>query len=293
MTASSATGKPGAASSFDLRVFWIAAPLLVLAGCFFYPLSLIVGQAFTNDAGAFSLATMEAVFSSTLFHEAILHTIVIALGASGGCLALGFVLAFVVSFVPFPGAALLVRLIDTVIALPTFLVALSFTFLYGSAGILNMSLMATFKLPLPPVDFLYSAWGVILAEVTVYTPFVMRPLLAAFSLIETAQIEVAASLGAGFWRILRQIILPAALPALLAGGSLCLLLTVNEFGIVLFIGAKGVITLPLMIYDKAIQEFDYGTACVIALVNILISVGLYFLYRFTLGRVGGNRAGLV
>ena len=30
-----------------------------------------------------------------------------------------------------------------------------------------------------------------LAEVTVYTPFVMRPLLAAFSLIETAQIEVA------------------------------------------------------------------------------------------------------
>jgi 2-aminoethylphosphonate transport system permease protein len=41
--------------------------------------------------------------------------------------------------------------------------------------------------------------------------------------------------------------LPAAIPALLAGGSLCLLLTVNEFGIVLFIGAKGVITLPLLI----------------------------------------------
>ena len=67
----------------------------------------------------------------------------------------------------------------------------------------------------------------------------------------------------------------------------------NEFGIVLFIGAKGVVTLPLLVYDKAIQEFDYGTACVIALVNILLSVGLYFLYRFALGRLGGNRAGLV
>src|SRR5271154_2198044 len=150
MTASSSSAKSSAASSFDLRAFWIAAPLLVLAGCFFYPLSLIVAQAFTNDAGAFSLATMAAVFGSNLFHEAILHTIAIALGASAGCLALGFVLAFVVSFVPFPGAALLVRLIDTVIALPTFLVALGFTFLYGSAGILNMSLMATFKLSLPP-----------------------------------------------------------------------------------------------------------------------------------------------
>jgi len=40
-------------------------------------------------------------------------------------------------------------------------------------------------------------------------------------------------------RIVRQVILPAALPAAIAGGSLCLLLTVNEFGIVLFIGAKG------------------------------------------------------
>jgi 2-aminoethylphosphonate transport system permease protein len=293
MPVSSATAKSSAAPAFDLRALWIAAPLLVLAGCFFYPLSLIVAQAFTGDAGGFSLETIRTVFGSTLFREAILHTIGIALAASAGCLALGFVLALIVSFVPFPGAGLLARLIDTVIALPTFLVALAFTFLYGSAGILNMSLMAAFKLPLPPVDFLYSAWGVILAEVTVYTPFIMRPLLAAFSLIETAQIEVAASLGAGFWRILGQIILPAALPALLAGGSLCLLLTVNEFGIVLFIGAKGVITLPLLVYDKAIQEFDYGTACVIALVNILLSVGLYFVYRFALGRLGGNRAGLV
>jgi 2-aminoethylphosphonate transport system permease protein len=121
----------------------------------------------------------------------------------------------------------------------------------------------------------------------------MRPLLAAFSLIDTAQIEVASSLGARPWRIVRQIILPAAMPALLAGGSLCLLLTANEFGIVLFIGAKGVITLPLLVYDKAIQEFDYTTACVIAVVNIALSLSLYSLYRLLLARAGGSRAGLV
>jgi len=184
-------------------------------------------------------------------------------------------------------------LIDTFIALPTFLMALAFTFIYGSAGIINMSLMEMLGLKLPPIDFLYSAWGVILAEVTVYTPFIMRPLLAAFSLIEISQIEVASSLGAGPWRIVRQIILPAALPALLAGGSLCLLLTVNEFGIVLFIGAKGVITLPLLVYDKAIQEFDYPTACVIAVVNVGLSLGLYFLYRYAIGRFGAQRAGMV
>jgi 2-aminoethylphosphonate transport system permease protein len=134
---------------------------------------------------------------------------------------------------------------------------------------------------------------VILAEVTVYTPFVMRPLLAAFSLIDTAQIEVASGLGARPARIVWQIILPSAIPALLAGGSLCLLLTVNEFGIVLFIGAKGVITLPLLIYDKAIQEFDYTTACVIAVVNVVLSLSLYSLYRMLVVRFGGRSAGVV
>ena len=131
---------------------------------------------------------------------------------------------------------------------------LAFTFLYGSAGMLNGALTSGLGLDHPPVDFLYSAWGVILAEVTVYTPFVLRPLLAAFSLVDRSQIEVASLLGARPLRIVRQVILPAALPAIVAGGSLCLLLTVNEFGIVLFIGAKGVITLPLLIYSKAIQE---------------------------------------
>ncbi|HEU4786510.1 MAG TPA: 2-aminoethylphosphonate ABC transporter permease subunit, partial [Gemmatimonadaceae bacterium] len=230
---------------------------------------------------------------STIFREALLHTLVIALSATAGCLALGFVLSVLIAFTPFPGSQVLARLIDTFIALPTFLVALAFTFIYGSAGMLNESLMQLLHRDLPPVDFLYSQWGVILSEVTVYTPFVMRPLLAAFSLIDPAQIEVASSLGARPLRIVSRVILPAALPALVAGGSLCLLLTVNEFGIVLFIGAKDVITLPLLIYDKAIQQFDYTTACVIAVVNVALSLALYSLYRFVVARFGGQRAGMV
>ncbi|MGA9866582.1 MAG: 2-aminoethylphosphonate ABC transporter permease subunit [Acetobacteraceae bacterium] len=272
---------------------WAVPPLLVLCVLFFYPLALILRESLTGEAHAPSLAGYAAVVGTALFRGALLHTVIIALASSAGCLLIGFVLATTLSFVPFPGAWIVSRLIDTFIALPTFLVALAFTFIYGSAGLLNQSAMELLHLPLPPINFLYSAWGVILAEVTVYTPFVMRPLLASFSLIDTAQIEVASSLGAGPWRIIRRIIIPAAIPALLAGGSLCLLLTVNEFGIVLFIGAKGVITLPLLVYDKAIQEFDYPAACVIAMVNIVLSLGLYSLYRLILSRFGGRGAGLV
>jgi 2-aminoethylphosphonate ABC transporter, permease protein len=284
-----ATGAP------DVRPgnLWIAPPVLILAALFFFPLCLIFRQALGGDAGALSLGHFAEVLGSGMFHEALHHTIVISLSATAGCLVLGFVFSVLIAFTPFPGSRLLARLIDTFIALPTFLVALAFTFIYGSAGMLNESLMRLMHVDLPPVDFLYSQWGVILSEVTVYTPFVMRPLLAAFSLIEPAQIEVASSLGARSMRIIARIIFPAALPALVAGGSLCLLLTVNEFGIVLFIGAKDVITLPLLVYDKAIQQFDYTAACVIAVVNVALSLGLYSLYRYVVTYFGGRRAGLV
>ena len=272
---------------------FVVPPALILGVLFFYPLALVGAEALSGGTGHFSLDHVAAVLRTNLFQVALWHTIGIAVASSAGCLLLGFVIALILSFVPFPGAREIARFIDSFIALPTFLMALAFTFIYGSAGVVNGALMEAFGYPLPPVDFLYSAWGVILAEVTVYTPFVLRPLMAAFSQIETAQIEVAGSLGARPWRIVREIILPAGLPALLAGGSLCLLLTVNEFGIVLFIGAKGVITLPLLVYDKAIQQGDYTAACVIAMINIALSLTLYTLYRNLIARLGGRNAGLV
>jgi 2-aminoethylphosphonate transport system permease protein len=248
------------------------------------PAALIVRQALSGESGAPSLDEFAQVLHARFFLNALLNTATIAAAATSGCLVLGFILALILAFAPFPGSLFIARLIDTFIALPTFLVTLAFTFLYGSAGVLNEALMKSFALPLPPVNFLYSAWGVILAEVTVYTPFVLRPLLAAFSLIDRSQIEAASILGARPLRIIRAVIFPAAIPALIAGGSLCLLLTVNEFGIVLFIGAKGVITLPLLIYDKAIEESDYQTACIIAVINIALSLSLFGLYRFAASR---------
>ena len=270
----------------NLDALWVAPPVLVLGLTFFYPLVLIVRAGFVNEAGAIDWGGAFSVLHSRAFLNALFNTGEIALASTAGCLALGLTLALILAFVPFPGSQFVARLIDTFIALPTFLVTLAFTFLYGSAGMLNGALTQTFNLAEPPVHFLFTAWGVILAEVTVYSPFVLRPLLAAFSLVDQSQIEVAGLLGARPWRIVRQVILPAALPAAIAGGSLCLLLTVNEFGIVLFIGAKGVITLPLLIYDKAIQESDYQAACVIAMVNVALSLGLFGLYRLAAQRLG-------
>ncbi len=273
--------------SVHLRpLLWLLPPLLVLATLFFYPLLLIGEQALRDTEGHLGLETFWQVVESRRFLSALLNTLQIAVIATSGCLLLGSVLALILVFIPFPGSQLISRIIDTFIALPTFLITLAFTFIYGSAGLLNGTLMSLFAFELPPVDFLYSIQGVILAEMTVFTPLVMRPLMAGLRQIDKSQLEAASILGAHPLRVIAQVIFPAALPALMAGGSLCLLLTTNEFGIVLFIGAKGVNTLPMMVYSKAILESDYSVACMIALINILLSLGLFMLYRLAAARTG-------
>ena len=233
--------------SVHLRpLLWLLPPLLVLATLFFYPLLLIGEQALRDTEGHLGLETFWQVVESRRFLSALLNTLQIAVIATSGCLLLGSVLALILVFIPFPGSQLISRIIDTFIALPTFLITLAFTFIYGYAGLLNGTLMSLFAFELPPVDFLYSIQGVILAEMTVFTPLVMRPLMAGLRQIDKSQLEAASILGAHPLRVIGQVIFPAVLPALMAGGSLCLLLTTNEFGIVLFIGAKGVNTLPIM-----------------------------------------------
>ncbi|MDU2776378.1 MAG: 2-aminoethylphosphonate ABC transporter permease subunit [Klebsiella grimontii] len=273
--------------SVHLRpLLWLLPPLLVLATLFFYPLLLIGEQALRDTEGHLGLETFWQVVESRRFLSALLNTLQIAVIATSGCLLLGSVLALILVFIPFPGSQLISRIIDTFIALPTFLITLAFTFIYGSAGLLNGTLMSLFAFELPPVDFLDSIQGVILAEMTVFTPLVMRPLMAGLRQIDKSQLEAASILGAHPLRVIGQVIFPAVLPALMAGGSLCLLLTTNEFGIVLFIGAKGVNTLPMMVYSKAILESDYSVACMIALINILLSLGLFMLYRLAAARTG-------
>ncbi|MFE3471661.1 2-aminoethylphosphonate ABC transporter permease subunit [Streptomyces cavourensis] len=268
---------------------WALPPVLVLALGFLYPLALVVRQSFTPeslDEGGASLAPYAEVFASAAFHTALTTTVWLAVGATVGCLVLGFALALVIAFVPFPGGKAVARFIDVFLSFPSFLITLALLFIYGSVGMANGAWTGVTGAAEGPFHFLTTPWGVLLAEITYFTPFVMRPLLAAFSQLDTAQLEVASSLGAGPLRIVRQVILPEALPALAAGGSLVLVLCLNEFGIVLFTGAKGVTTLPTLVYSKAILESDYPAACVVAVVNVVLSVGLYSLYRVVSRRAG-------
>ncbi|MEU3714141.1 2-aminoethylphosphonate ABC transporter permease subunit [Streptomyces catenulae] len=276
--------RPGAA-------LWALPPVAALALVFLYPLALVVWQSFSPEDGGHSTAPYAQVLAETSFRDALVTTVGIAAGATAGAVVLGSLLALIIAFVPFPGGRAFARFIDVFLSFPSFLITLALLFLYGTVGIANGLWSDVTGAASGPFDFLHTPWGVLLAEVTYFTPFVMRPLLAAFAQLETGQLEAAASLGARPARIVRTVILPEALPQLAAGGALVLVMCLNEFGIVLFTGAKGVVTLPVLVYTKAILDGDYTGACVVAVVNIALSVALYALYRYVMARTaaGGHR----
>lgn len=277
------------------KALLIGVPLVALGLLIFYPMCYVIYEAFTGtsvlypDAEGFGSVFMR-VLESDRFRSALFNTILIAGLATIGCLVLGFILSIIVAFIPFPGSRWLSKLIDAYLSFPSFLIALSFTFLYGANGLANGALGAALGTDAPLGNFVNTRWAVILAVITFYTPFIVRPLLAAFSQLDTAVIEVASSLGARPLRIIRTVIFPEAIPALLAGGSLTLVLTLNEFGIVAIIGAKGVTTLTLQIYSQAIINNDGTVAAVMAVVSIALSLGMYSAYRYILNRSGGGHA---
>ena len=268
--------------------WWAVPPVAIVLLAAVYPLIRVCLE---SVKGVGTQSSWLSVLSSEAFRDALWRTVAVAATSTLGCLVLGTFLAIVLAFVPFPGSRLVGRLIDTVLALPSFLVTLAFTFLYGTAGAVNAAIAGITGDQAPVLDFLYTPAGVIAAEITFFTPFVVRPLLASFSTLPRAQLDVAASLGASPLRVLRSVVMPEAWPALMAGGSLVLLLTLNEFGIVLFTGAKGVTTLPVLIYTRGIVSFDLPGAAVIATVQIALSLALYTVYRVVFARVTTRRGG--
>ncbi|ALE07482.1 2-aminoethylphosphonate transporter permease [Arthrobacter sp. ERGS1:01] len=266
---------------------WLALPLLFVAAFFVYPLIQIGAQSFLNQDGtAAGLENWQYELASKAVQTAMVTTLKIAGLSTLGSLVLGTFIALALAFVPFRGAGFITRLIETVVSFPSFLIPLAFSILYGRTGVVN-SVLESVAPSLPALNFVNDVPGVVLAEIAFYTPFVIRPLLAVFSQVPRDLIDVAGSLGSGPWAIVRTVILPAAVPALAAAAGLTFLLTMNEFGIILFTGAKNVMTLPMLIYTRSIVTFDFPSAAVIACIQVALSLGVYCLYRAVTKKLSG------
>jgi 2-aminoethylphosphonate transport system permease protein len=261
------------------RAHLVFVALVVLGPLVLYPLARLVLLSLTGAHGEASVHAYAAFFSNPDASGVFATTVAIVFASAGIASVLGVALAALLFFRPFPGAAIVTRFLELFVAFPSFLVAFTLIFLYGSQGSVSIALQQLFHLSAPPLNFLFGAGGIVLAEVVFYAPFVVRPTLASFAQIDMRLLEAARSLGANGFMVAWRVVAPLAWPGIAAGTILCFLLTLNEFGILLVLGSAHLVTLPVAIYSSATVDLDLPVAAAGAVVMLAMSLSLYALYR--------------
>ncbi|QYJ03711.1 iron ABC transporter permease [Nocardioides panacisoli] len=114
----------------------------------------------------------------------------------------------------------------------------------------------------PPLDLRSSALLVPIAQALVALPLVVRTLVPVLAGIDDRQRQAAASLGAGAWRTLLTVDVPALWRPLLAAAGFAFAVSLGEFGATSFIVRPEVPTLPVVIFRLIGNPgaLNYGTA---------------------------------
>lgn len=186
---------------------------------------------------------------------------------------MGVVLAWVLVRYDFPLKRLLDGMIELPFALPTAVAGISLTSLYADTGLMG-KFFAKFG-----IKVAYTRLGIIVALIFVGIPFVVRAVQPVLEKLDPLYEEAAGILGASRAQIFRKVIFPELRPAIFTGFGLAFGRCLGEYGSVVFIaGNKPFETeiTPLIIMSE-LQEFDYSSATVIALVMLAAAFLILFL----------------
>jgi sulfate transport system permease protein len=199
----------------------------------------------------------------------------------------GFIVAWVLVRYEFFGRRLLDAMIDLPFALPTAIAGISLTQIYAENGWLGAALAAA------GIKVAFTPLGILVALAFVGLPFVVRTVQPVLQDFDRDTEEAGALLGASRWNILRRVVFPPLLPAVMTGFTLAFARGIGEYGSVLFIagnmpGYSEIV--PLLIVIK-LEQFDYPGATVIASLMLVASFALLlainFLQAWTRRQQGG------
>ena len=180
------------------------------------------------------------------------------------CVVLGVPLALLLAR-SWPGVRIARILAVLPMTMPPVVAGIALLSTLGNRGLLGAHLKEW------GVPIAFSTTAVVIAQVFVSMPFLVVTLEAALRSRDKRAEVTARSLGAGPWRVLAQVTLPLATPALARGTALALGRSLREFGATIaFAGSKEGVTrtMPLAIY----LEREKDTATSLALAAVLIGL---------------------
>jgi putative spermidine/putrescine transport system permease protein len=149
----------------------------------------------------------------------------------------------------------------------------------NSGGLLNWSLH---KLGLPSAGIAYSNTAMWIVFSYIWLPFMILPVYAALERIPHSYIEASRDLGAKGFRTFRSVILPLALPGIVAGSIFTFSLTLGDYITPVLIGGASSQFIGNVVYDSVNQSSNLPFGAAFAVVPVLV-MGGYLLAARRLG----------
>ena len=185
--------------------------------------------------------------------EALRLSLEIAGYATAFGLAAAIPFAWLLARARFPGRVLLDAVLHAPLILPPVVVGFVLLLVFGTQGPVGRWLDATWGVQLP-----FTSAGAALAAGVSAFPLILRAVRLSIEGVDPRLEEAARSLGAGPWDRAFTVVLPLALPGLVAGAVVGFAAALGEFGAVITFAANipgETQTLPLAIYS-ALQVPD-------------------------------------
>ena len=190
-----------------------------------------------------------------LYSDTIFRSILIGLT----CLAINLVAGVPAAYVMAKKKSRLTRVMEELLvvplAIPGLAIALAILIIYGQYTAFRRS------------------WMIILAGHVIFTlPFMIRAVIAVISSMNMSELEEgASSLGAGFWNRFFHIVVPNAMPGILAGSLMVFTLSIGEFNLTWMLHTPLTKTLPVGLADSyASMRLEIGSAYTIIFFFMII-----------------------
>ena len=254
-----------------------ALPLAFLAVFLFYPLLSILGVSLAPQ-GQIDLSPLGDLIGSGYYLRTIWFTTWQAALSTALTLALALPGAYVFARYEFRGKSVLRALTTIPFVLPTVVVAAAFSALLGPQGRVNLALMSLLGLDRPPLNLQHTLAIILIAHVFYNYTVVLRLVGGFWTNLNPRLEEAAAVLGAGRWRLFREVTLPLLTPAVAAAALLVFVFCFTSFGTVLLLGGPRFATIEVEIYYQTVSLLNLPMAAALSLVQILFTTTLIWLY---------------
>ncbi|MCZ7664972.1 MAG: iron ABC transporter permease [Thermoleophilia bacterium] len=242
----------------------VGVPTFFLLLFFVYPLLRILWTSLTPGAHL-DLAPFAEVFRRPTLRAAAWFTLWQAVISTALTLLAGLPGAYVFARFDFPGRSVLRAVITVPFVLPAVVVGSAFLVLLGPAGPLGVDLRRT-------------VWAILIAHVFYNYAVVLRTVGGLWAHLDPRLEDAARVLGAGRWRIFREVTLPLLRPALAAAASIVFLFTFTSFGVILILGGLRYATLEVEIYRQTTSFLNLPLAGALSVLQLVGVSAILFVY---------------